>query len=196
MREASIERETKETTISLTVRLDGSGQADIHTGIGFFDHMLTHIAKHGLFDLRVVAKGDLEVDAHHTVEDVGICLGKALLEAVGKPNGLTRFGHAVVPMDEALAEAAVDCSGRPYLVFDAGFAAERVGAFDTELTEEFFRALSVNARITLHLVLRYGKNAHHGIEALFKAFGRALDQALRLDPRVKDVPSTKGVLES
>lgn len=196
MREASIERETKETKISLSIRLDGSGQADIQTGIGFFDHMLTHIAKHGLFDLRVTAKGDLEVDAHHTVEDVGICLGKALIEAVGKPKGLTRFGHAVVPMDEALAEAAIDFSGRPYLVFDAGIAAERVGAFDTELTEEFFRAVSVNARITLHLVLRYGKNAHHGIEALFKAFGRALDQALRLDPRVKGVPSTKGVLET
>lgn len=196
MREASIERETKETKISLTIRLDGSGQSDIQTGIGFFDHMLTHIAKHGLFDLRVVAKGDLEVDAHHTVEDVGICLGKALLDAVGKPEGLTRFGHAVVPMDEALAEAAVDFSGRPYLVFDAGFAAERAGAFDTELTEEFFRAVSVNARITLHLVLRYGKNAHHGIEALFKAFGRALDRALQIDPRVKGVPSTKGVLET
>jgi imidazoleglycerol-phosphate dehydratase len=149
-----------------------------------------------LFDLKVAAKGDLDVDAHHTVEDVGICLGKAVLQALGNGSGIVRFGHAVIPMDEALAEAAVDISGRPFLSFQAPFAGGRVGKFDAELVEEFFRAFAVNGRMTLHVVLRYGNNVHHSIEGVFKAFARALAEAVRLDPRVKDVPSTKGMLET
>lgn len=196
MRKAQIKRETKETQIQVSVSLDGQGEADIATGVGFFDHMLTHLARHGGFDLQVKAKGDLYIDPHHTVEDVGICLGKAYLEAVGDPTGLCRFGHAVVPMDEALAEAAVDFSGRPFLSFDAQLPQGRVGDFDIELTEEFLRAFSVNARMTVHIVLRYGKNNHHCIEGIFKAFARALGEAMRLDPRVKGVPSTKGMLEA
>lgn len=196
MREARIERRTAETNIVLAINLDGEGKAEVDTGIGFFDHMLTHLARHGLFDLKVSAKGDLHIDPHHTVEDVGICLGKAFLQALGEPKGIARYGHAVVPMDEALAEAAVDCSGRPFLVFDASFPAERVGAFDTELAEEFWRAVAVNGRLTLHIVLRAGKNAHHGIEAIFKAAARALRQAVTHDPRVAGVPSTKGMIET
>lgn len=196
MRTATVSRKTAETNISIEVNLDGEGRAEIRTGVGFLDHMLTHVAKHGMCDISVVAEGDLYIDAHHTVEDIGICLGKALLDAVGKPVGLNRFGHAVVPMDEALAEAAVDFSGRPYLVFDAAFLHGKVGDFDTELVEEFFRALAVNSRISLHLMLRAGNNVHHCIEALFKAFARALRQALQMDPRVAGVPSTKGMLET
>jgi imidazoleglycerol-phosphate dehydratase len=196
MRFAEIQRETKETNISLALNLDGEGLADVATGVGFFDHMLTHVARHGLFDLKVEATGDLHVDAHHTVEDVGICLGKAIVQAVGEPSGLTRFGHAVVPMDEALAEAAVDFSGRPFLHFEAPLPASRIGGFDAELTEEFFRAVAVNARITLHIVVRHGKNTHHIVEAIFKAVARALRQALTLDPRVREIPSTKGVIET
>ncbi len=194
MRRGEITRETKETTIEVAIDLDGTGRADIKSGIGFLDHMLTHLARHGLFDLRVAAKGDLQVDAHHTVEDVGICLGKAYAKAVGDAAGLVRFGHAVAPMDEALAEVAIDVSGRPFLSFSASFPQGRVGEFDAELVEEFFRAFAVNARMTVHVVLRYGNNVHHSIEAIFKAFARALSEALRLDPRVKDVPSTKGTL--
>jgi imidazoleglycerol-phosphate dehydratase len=196
MRKGRIKRSTKETQIAVTVGLDGSGKAEIATGIGFFDHMLTHLARHGGFDITVKAKGDLHIDPHHTVEDVGICLGKAFLDAVGDPVGLVRFGHAVVPMDEALAEAAVDFSGRPFLAFDAELSKGRLGEFDIELTEEFLRAFSVNARMTVHIVLRYGKNAHHCVEGIFKAFARALGEALRRDPRVKGVPSTKGMLEA
>jgi len=196
VREARIERETRETKITLVLRLDGGGTAEVNTGVGFFDHMLTHVARHGLFDLTVQAEGDLHIDAHHTVEDVGICLGKAFLQAVGSPEGLTRYGHAITPMDEALAEAAVDFSGRPFLVFNAALPPVRVGDFDAELAEEFLRAFAMNSRTTLHINLRYGKNVHHCLEGMFKALGRALREAVRLDPRVKGVPSTKGVIET
>jgi len=194
-REAAISRDTKETRIEVRLNLDGSGKSDINTGAGFFDHMLDHIARQGLLDLTIRATGDLHVDQHHTVEDIGICLGKALLQAVGEPKGLTRYGHAVVPMDETLAEAAVDFSGRPFLEFNAKLPAGSPGGFDAELAEEFFRAVAVNSRITLHLNLRYGRNLHHCLEGLFKAFGRALRVAVQKDPRVQDVPSTKGMLD-
>ncbi len=196
MRTARLNRSTNETQISVSINLDGTGKAKVATGVGFFDHMLDQIARHGLFDIEIEAKGDLHIDSHHTVEDVGICLGKAFLEALGEPRGICRYGHAVVPMDEALAEATVDVSGRPFLVFNADIPGERVGQFDTELTEEFFRAFAVNARVTLHLNLRYGSNAHHAIEGLFKAAARALRQAVSNDPRVEGVPSTKGMLET
>jgi imidazoleglycerol-phosphate dehydratase len=196
MRRSKITRKTKETSIAVSVDLDGSGRVEVETGIGFLDHMLTHLGRHGLFDLKVSAKGDLDVDAHHTVEDVGICLGKAFLQALGDGSGIVRFGHAVVPMDEALAEVAVDISGRPFLSFQAPFSGGHVGKFDAELVEEFFRAFAVNGRMTLHVVLRYGSNVHHSIEGVFKAFARALSEAVRLDARVKDVPSTKGMLET
>ena len=196
MRTANISRETKETRISVTVNLDGTGTGTIGTGVGFFDHMLDHVARHGLFDLEVKAEGDLNIDPHHTVEDVGICLGRAFLQAVGEPKGLTRYGHAVVPMDEALVEVTVDFSGRPFLVFSADLAKARVGEFDAELAEEFLRAFTVQSRMTVHVDLRYGKNLHHCIEAMFKALGRALRQAVTLDPRVQSVPSTKGMLET
>ncbi len=196
MRRSKVSRKTKETNITVSVELDGSGQTDVNTGIGFLDHMLTHLGRHGLFDIKVAAKGDLEIDAHHTVEDVGICLGKAFLQALGDGSGIVRFGHAVIPMDEALAEVAVDISGRPFLAFQAPFSGGRVGGFDAELVEEFFRAFAVNGRMTLHVVLRYGSNVHHSIEGVFKAFARALAEAVRLDARVKGVPSTKGMLET
>ncbi len=196
MRRAEINRETKETQIQVVLNLDGTAQAEVDTGVGFMDHMLAHVARHGLFDLRIEAKGDLEVDPHHTIEDLGICLGKAFNEALKTPKGLVRFGHAVVPMDESLAEVAVDFSGRPFLAFQVAFPHSRVGEFDVELVEEFFRAFAMNSRVTLHIVLRYGNNAHHAIEAIFKAFARALAQAVRIEPRVKDVPSTKGMLET
>ena len=194
MRRAEVARKTKETRIEVALDLDGAGRAEVATGVGFLDHMLAHLGRHGLFDLTVKAQGDLEVDAHHTVEDVGICLGKAVAKAIGEGKGLVRFGHAVVPMDEALAEVAVDLSGRPFLAFDAAFPQARVGEFDAELVQEFFRAFTVNSKTTIHVVLRYGANVHHSIEAIFKAFARALSEALRLDPRVTDVPSTKGTL--
>jgi imidazoleglycerol-phosphate dehydratase len=195
MRQAEKDRETRETRIHVAVNLDGRGECDAATGVGFFDHMLTHIAKHGLFDLTVRAQGDLEIDPHHTVEDVGIVLGQAVREAVGVPRGIRRYGHAVVPMDETLAEVAVDFSGRPFLVFQAAIPRYKLGEFDSELVEEFFRAFAMNSRVTLHVVLRYGQNVHHNIEGLFKAFGRALAEAVSVDPRVTDVPSTKGMLE-
>lgn len=196
MREASIERETGETRITLKVILDGRGRSEVETGIGFFDHMLTHIARHGLFDLEIRAEGDLEVDAHHTVEDVGICLGKAFLEALGDFKGIRRFGHAVIPMDEALAEASIDFCGRPFLRLEGELPCGKAGEFDSELAEEFFRAFAVNSRSTLHMDLRAGKNLHHCIEGLFKAFAHALDEAVRIDPRIEGVPSTKGMLET
>jgi len=196
LRTAKVERQTNETGIVVEVNLDGSGQSNIETGVGFFDHMLEQIARHSLIDLMVQAKGDLHIDPHHTVEDVGICLGKALNEALGEPTGITRYGHGIVPMDEALGEANVDISGRPFLVFNAAIPGERVGQFDTQLTEEFFRAFAMNARVALHLNLRYGSNGHHCIEALFKAAARALRMALTTDPRVKGVPSSKGTLET
>lgn len=197
MREQSIERVTSETFIRIRLNLDGSGNARLHTGIGFFDHMLDQLSRHGLFDLEIEAQGDLAVDPHHTVEDVGICLGKAFNQALGERRGIRRYGHAVAPMDEALAEAAVDLSGRPWLTFTAALLPVRLGDYDVELTEEFFRAFVMNARCTLHLMLRTGKNQHHCVEALFKAVARALREAVEPDPRRSDaVPSTKGILET
>lgn len=190
-----IQRKTRETAIEIEVNLDGTGQAEIETGVGFFDHMLDHIARHGLLDLRIRAEGDLNVDPHHTVEDTGICLGQALLQALGTPKGITRYAHAVVPMDETLAQATIDISGRPFLVFRGDLPAGSPGGFDAELGEEFFRAVAVASRMTLHLELHYGANLHHCLEAMFKAFGRALREAVSLDPRITDVPSTKGMLE-
>jgi imidazoleglycerol-phosphate dehydratase len=197
MRQAQVNRKTNETEIALRVALDGSGEARIDTGIGFFDHMLNHLSRHGLFDIDIQATGDLHIDPHHTVEDVGICLGKAFLEAVGTPRGIRRYGHAVIPMDEALAEVAVDFSGRPFLVFNADLPKGSLGGFDVELTEEFMQAFAMNSRITLHVNLRYGKNTHHCIEGIFKALAQALRRALETDPRNSDViPSTKGMLET
>lgn len=196
MRRAEISRDTKETRIRLAIDLDGNGESSVDTGIGFMDHMLTHLARHGLFNLEVNAKGDLNIDAHHTVEDIGICLGQAFTQALGRPEGIRRFGHAVVPMDEALAEVAVDISGRPFLSFQAELPHASVGEFDAELTEEFFRAFAMNSRITLHILLRQGSNLHHSIEAIFKAWARALACAVQKDSRVQGVPSTKGILET
>lgn len=196
MRSATISRKTQETQIDVSVNLDGEGQSDISTGNGFFDHMLGLLAKHGFFDIRVKATGDHEIDAHHTIEDVGICLGQAFLKAVGEPVGISRFGHAVLPMDEALAEVSADFSGRPYLVYRVKLPKTQIGEFNTELAEEFFRAFAMNSRITLHVNLRYGSNAHHCVEIMFKAFARALSAALAHDDRVKGVPSTKGMLET
>ena len=193
-RSTRIERETSETRILLELCLDGGGIYEIHTGIGFFDHMLISFARHGLFDLTVRCEGDLEVDAHHTVEDVGICLGEAFAQALGDKAGIVRFGSAYVPMDEALARAVVDLSGRAYLVFDADFRVQRVGTFDTELAVEFFRALALEGRMNLQVDLLRGENGHHALEAIFKACARALDAASRYDGRVTGIPSTKGVL--
>lgn len=194
LRTARIQRKTTETDIDLTLAVDGSGSCSAQTGIGFFDHMLTAFARHGLFDLEATCKGDLHVDAHHTVEDVGICLGQALDGALADKAGIARFGSAYVTMDEALARAVVDLSGRPYLVYDAEFTEEAVGAFPSALGLEFFRSLADHARMNLHIDLLRGSNAHHGLEAIFKAVARALRAAAGLDPRVSGVPSTKGVL--
>ena len=193
-RTARIQRRTTETEIDLALTLDGSGEGQTDTGIGFFNHMLTAFARHGLFDLHVVCRGDLDVDAHHTVEDVGICLGQALAEALADKAGIARFGSSTVPMDESLARSVVDLSGRAYLVYNAAFAEETIGAFPTVLGLEFFRALSDNARINLHIDLLRGTNAHHGMEAIFKATARALRQAVDHDPRGGGIPSTKGTL--
>jgi imidazoleglycerol-phosphate dehydratase len=193
-RKAEIQRKTRETEVTLALALDGSGLAANATGVGFLDHMLDLLARHGLFDLRVEAKGDVHVDAHHTVEDVGICLGQAFQQALGDRRGIRRFGDAAVPMEDALAQVALDLGGRAALVFKAQFPSERTGDFDMELVEEFFRALTANAGMNLHVNAPYGGNSHHVAEAIFKAVARALDQATQLDPRVKDVPSTKGVL--
>ncbi len=191
----SLSRTTTETDISLTLDLDGSGKADIDTGIGFLDHMLTAFARHGLFDLTVRAKGDLHIDFHHTTEDVGIVLGQAFKQALGDKRGIRRFGHAMIPMDETLAEAAVDISGRPFLAWTVDFERPKIGEFDTELFEEFFRAFAFNALVTLHITKRAGHNAHHVAEACFKAATRAMRAACEVDPRLGDaVPSTKGVL--
>jgi imidazoleglycerol-phosphate dehydratase len=183
------------TDIRLSLDLDGTGRAEIATGIGFLDHMLTALARHALFDLAVQAKGDFQVDFHHTTEDVGIVLGRALAQALGDKRGITRFGHAIVPMDDALAEAAVDLSGRPYLAWAVAFRQPKIGEMDTELFEEFFRALAFNAALNLHLTVRAGTNAHHVAEACFKATARALRMAAAADPRAgAAVPSTKGAL--
>ena len=194
MREAQIKRKTAETDIELTLKLDGSGEANVDTGIGFLDHMLKSFAKHGLFDLTVKVKGDLEVDCHHTIEDTGIVLGSAIRKALGDKNGIRRYGSFLLPMDETLCMCAIDLSGRPYFVFDADFKTDRVGYFDTEMVKEFFYAVSYSAGMNLHLKECYGENAHHIIEAMFKAFARALDEACSYDPRVKGLPSTKGAL--
>ena len=194
-RSASLTRTTSETDIAVTLDLDGAGRAEIATGIGFLDHMLTALARHGLFDLTVRAKGDLHIDFHHTTEDVGIVIGQALAQALGDKRGIRRFGSAVVPMDEALAEAAIDLSGRAFLAWDVAFARDKVGEMDTELFEEFFRALAFNGLLTLHVTRRAGTNAHHVAEACFKAVARALRMAVEPDPRaVGVIPSTKGAL--
>ena len=193
-RKAEIRRKTNETDITLRIAIDGSGKACADTGIGFFNHMLLLFARHGLFDLYVKASGDLDVDGHHTVEDTGIALGQALKEALGDKKSIKRYGASYVPMDEALAMVALDLSGRPFLVFEAGFTNERVGEMSTELVEEFFRAVACNAGINLHIKVFYGSNNHHIIEAVFKAFGRALDEATRTDERIEGVMSTKGTL--
>ncbi len=193
-RTAQWERTTRETQIKATIDLDGDGRGSFDTGIGFFDHMLELLARHALLHLEVHARGDLEVDAHHTVEDTGIVLGRLIAQALGGKAGIRRYGAATIPMDEALATAAIDLSGRPYLRLTAQFAGERVGGFDTALTAEFFRALTNHAGMTLHLACSGTGNDHHAIEALFKAFARALRAACEPDPRSQDVPSTKGVL--
>ncbi len=193
-RKSEIARKTGETDIKLKFAADGSGISDITTGIGFLDHMLTLFAKHGLFDLAVNAVGDLNVDAHHTVEDIGIVLGQAIREAVGDKKSIRRYGAVHVPMDESLALVAVDLGGRPFLVFDAKFTCEKAGEMETELFEEFFRAVAFNAGMNLHVKVYYGSNTHHMIEAVFKAFGRALDEATGLDGRIHGVMSTKGIL--
>ncbi len=191
---ASVKRTTKETDIAVRLNLDGSGKTDIKTGIGYFDHMLESFAKHGLFDLSVTAKGDLDVDCHHTVEDVGIALGKALEEALGDRKGIKRYGSFLLPMDEALALCAIDLSGRPFLSYKADFTVERLGGMDTETVRDFFYAVSHNALMCLHLKLEDGINNHHMAEALFKSFGRALDVAASRESRIDDVWSTKGSL--
>lgn len=193
-RTATINRKTNETDIALTLNLDGSGEAKVATGVGFFDHMLTLLAKHGLFDLTVEVDGDLEVDAHHTVEDTGICLGQALLKAVGDKAGITRYGSMTLPMEETLVTSAIDLSGRAFLVFGATFPAPKIGAFDSELVEDFWQAVSANALCNLHIVLHHGRNGHHISEAIFKASARALRMAVETDPRQSGIPSTKGTL--
>ena len=193
-RSARIERRTTETQIDLELCLDGGGECRVETGIGFFDHMLNAFARHGLFDLVIQCQGDLDVDAHHTVEDVGICLGQASDQALGDKVGIQRYGHSYVPMDEALARAAIDLSGRAYLVLRAAFNDERVGELPVALVREFFYAVADQGRMNLHLDLLRGQNDHHGIEALFKAFARALDMASQKSDRVQGIPSTKGAL--
>lgn len=193
-REGQVERTTKETSIKLSLRLTGEGSGRIHTGVPFLDHMLTLFSRHGLFDLTITAKGDVEVDFHHVVEDVGICLGEAFQRALGDMKGIRRYGHAVVPMIEALAAVTVDVSARPHLVYNCSLRNEKVGTFDVELVEEFLRAFSQASGVCVHVNVSYGTNAHHTVEAVYKAFGRAMSQAVELNPRVKGVPSTKGVL--
>ena len=195
MRTATVDRKTKETDISLTITLDGSGKADIATGVGFFDHMLDAFCRFALVDLSLSCKGDLYVDEHHTIEDVGICLGKAIRDALGDRAGIRRVGSAYMPMDEALAFAAIDISGRPYLAFTADFATLRCGDMGTQMAEEFFRAVAVNAGLTVHLNVMAGRNDHHKMEAMLKAFGLALRDAMAADPRVTGVLSTKGALD-
>ena len=191
---AAIKRVTKETDIALSLNLDGSGTGDISTGIGFFDHMLDGFARHGLFDLTCHVKGDLEVDCHHTIEDTGIVLGQAIREAVGDKKGMVRFGSCILPMDETLVLCSLDLSGRPYYGSDAVFPTDRVGDMDTQMVREFFYAVSYGAGMNLHFKLLAGDNSHHMIEGMFKAFAKALDMAVALDPRIVDVLSTKGSL--
>ncbi len=193
-RRATIERKTRETAIRLELNLDGTGRTDVHSGIGFFDHMLDHIGRHGLLDLSITAKGDLHVDDHHTVEDVGICLGQAIATALGNKAGIRRYGFFVVPMEESLAQVAVDLSGRTAVVYQAKYRGPKIGTFDVQLLEEFLRAVAGNARMNLHVNVPYGTNDHHIAEAICKAFGKALRMAVEPDPREAGVPSTKGSL--
>ena len=193
-RTAEFVRKTKETDITLQLNLDGLGTGDIHTGIGFFDHMLEGFAKHGFFDLAVHVEGDLGVDCHHTIEDTGIVLGNAIKNAAGDKKGIKRYGSCILPMDETLVLCAIDMSGRPYLAFDGAFTTERVGDMDTEMVKEFFYAISYTAGMNLHIKVLSGGNNHHMIEAMFKAFARALDEATSFDPRISDILSTKGSL--
>ncbi|ALC17917.1 imidazoleglycerol-phosphate dehydratase [Desulfuromonas soudanensis] len=195
MRSATIERKTSETEIRLELTLDGHGENDIRTPVPFMDHMLSAVARHGFFDLKVQATGDVEIDAHHTVEDLGICLGEAFKKALGNKAGIRRFGRATMPMHEALASVIIDFSGRPFLVFNVDIPKAKVGEFDTELVEEFFVAFCNHSGANVHVNLAYGDNLHHIIEGIFKAFGRALDEATGLDPRIEGVLSTKGKLE-
>lgn len=195
MRQATIQRNTLETKIELSINLDGTGKADLNTGVPFLEHMLDQIARHGLIDLTIKADGDTHIDDHHTVEDIGISLGMALKEAVGNKKGIKRYGHAYVPLDEALSRVVIDLSGRPGLVFNADFTRGSIGGFDTELVAEFFQGFSNHAQTTLHIDCLRGKNAHHQAETIFKAFGRALRMALETDERMADqLPSTKGAL--
>jgi len=193
-RQATVTRKTQETNIKISLNLDGTGVSNIETGIGFFDHMLTGFAKHGLYDMDVRVSGDLEVDGHHTVEDTGIVLGQAIAQALGDKKGIKRYGSMILPMDETLVMSAVDLCGRPYFVMDANFDAPMVGDFDTQLVREFFYAVSYSAAMNLHLRVITGMNDHHKIEAMFKAFAKALDEASTYDPRITDVLSTKGAL--
>lgn len=193
-RTAAVTRTTKETDIAVTLNLDGSGKAEISTGIGFFDHMLNGFARHGLFDLNCQVKGDLEVDCHHTIEDTGIVLGQAIREAVGDKKGIVRYGTCILPMDESLMLCSLDLSGRPYYVSDVEFPTERVGEMDTQMVKEFFYAVSYSAAMNLHFKMLSGGNSHHMIEGMFKAFAKALDMAAAHDPRITDVLSTKGSL--
>ena len=194
-KKAQINRKTNETDIKMSINLYGSGIYNIKTGIGFFDHMLSHIAKHGFIDMNLEARGDVEVDCHHTVEDVGIVLGQAITKALGDKKGIKRYGYMILPMEEALVLCAIDLSGRPYLGFDAELTMERLGDMDTEMVEEFFRALCIHGGINLHIKVLKGKNNHHIVEAMFKAFAKALDEATSMDSRIEGVLSTKGILE-
>ena len=193
-RTAQIDRKTAETDIQLSLNLDGSGQSDISTGVGFFDHMLELFCRHGCLDLQVKANGDLHVDAHHTVEDVGICLGQALKESLGDKQGIRRYGSFTLPMEETLVSTALDLSGRFYMVFQATFPAPKIGDFDTELVREFWQAVAANGQFNLHVVLHHGFNSHHISEAIFKSAARSLRMAVESDPRMPGVPSTKGTL--
>src|SRR5688500_1485897 len=193
-RTAIIQRKTAETEIRLELNLDGSGKSQIATGVGFFDHMLELLARHGALDLTVEAKGDLHVDQHHTVEDVGICLGQAVKQALGDKSGIRRYGHFTLPMEETLCTTAIDLSARYFLAFNAEFASPRIGEFDTELVEDFWQAFAANALCNLHILVHYGRNSHHKSEAIFKSAARALRMAVESDPRMTGVPSTKGTL--
>jgi imidazoleglycerol-phosphate dehydratase len=193
-RTATISRQTAETKVELTLNLDGTGHAHVRTGVGFLDHMLTLLAKHAVIDLEVKAEGDLEVDQHHTVEDVGICLGQALKQALGDKSGIRRYGFFTLPMEETLCTSAIDLSGRYYLVFNASFPSAKIGDFDSELVEDFWQSTAANALMNLHINVPYGRNSHHIAEAIFKATARALRMAAESDPRMPGVPSTKGTL--
>ncbi|MFD1886967.1 imidazoleglycerol-phosphate dehydratase HisB [Paenibacillus wenxiniae] len=194
VRRAEISRKTNETNIQLALQVDGTGQAEIETDVPFLNHMLDLFTKHGHFDLNVKAQGDIEIDDHHTVEDIGICLGQTLREALGDKRGIKRYANVFIPMDEALAQVVIDVSNRPHFEYRAEYPSAQVGSFQVELVHEFLWKLALEARITLHVIVHYGKNTHHMIEAVFKALGRAIDEATSIDPRVTGVPSTKGVL--